>query len=127
MGKKSPRRRLVSALQELAEHMATGRHDEARVLIDRLRALASEAQSEIGRRINLVLDVHEQRLANPQSVRPVKTKNVAVEPAPNRKCQRCGTPFHAHDGDTKCGICRPADRVSVRTISAGLPGFGKRR
>lgn len=50
-------------------------------------------------------------------------------PLPKRSCARCGTQFKPNSGRQKlCSLCRPrgSESKSVRTVSGGLPGLGKR-
>lgn len=122
MAKKSPRRRLITGLQELELLVAAGRYAEARLALNQLRTLAPQADAETGRRINLVLDVHDRRLTEALQGNPA----VALRPKPQRRCRRCGLSFDAGPDDKTCGICRPTDVVSVRTLRGGLPGSGRR-
>jgi hypothetical protein len=60
--------------------------------------------------------------------KPGKTKrNTAL---PSKACVRCSAKFRPDNGRQQlCSICRPRSSrsKSVRTVSGGLPGLGKRR
>lgn len=47
----------------------------------------------------------------------------------NAKCRMCGQSFHRGATEKKwtCDICAPPRSNSVRTVSGGLPGLGRRR
>ena len=64
-----------------------------------------------------------------------RTKSTAKTRTPkptrphNSKCSLCGQGFHrlANEKKSACDICAPRPSSSVRTVSGGLPGLGKRR
>jgi asparagine synthetase B (glutamine-hydrolysing) len=62
-----------------------------------------------------------------------KSTGKARTPKPTRphnaKCRLCGQGFHrlASERKSVCDICAPPPSSSVRTVSGGLPGLGRRR
>jgi hypothetical protein len=47
---------------------------------------------------------------------------------PPKWCTKCGSEFRPTTGrQQRCSVCSPRPSSSVRTVSGGLPGLGKRR
>lgn len=127
MGKASVRKQVQAGTTQITQHIAAGNKAEALAVLTRLRSLVKNGDPKGAARIRAVLDVHAARIAKMS-----KAKRDAPEPtrasSPNATCSLCRSPFHRdNDKETACDICRPPTRRSVRTVSGGAPGLGKRR
>jgi len=71
--------------------------------------------------------VRRKSRQSPSAEKPTGAAQKA--PLPEKQCIRCGAQFKPSSGREKlCSLCRPGrNNTSVRTISGGLPGLGKRR
>lgn len=127
MGKNSVRKRVQAGIEQITQHIAAGNKAEALAVLARLRKLVKDGDPKGAARIRAVLDVHDARIAAMTQSERAKPEAVRV-PSPNATCSLCRSPFHRdNDKETACDICRPPTRRSVRTVSGGAPGLGKRR
>lgn len=127
MGKPSVRKRVQAGIEEITQHIAAGNKTEALAVLARLRSLVKNGDPKGAARIRAVLDVHEARIAAMNNGKRKKPEPTRVPP-PNATCALCRSPFHRDDAkDNACDICRLPTRRSVRTVSGGAPGLGKRR
>lgn len=136
MGRKGARKRFVEVNERLNAHVHRGERAQAQALLPDLVAIAANAKDPVAaKRMRDVIAFHEGRIAamSPQrstladypSLKPGKKK--PTRPL-NATCALCRSSFHRDDDRTTvCDVCRPPTRRSVRTVSGGLPGGGKRR
>jgi hypothetical protein len=137
MGRKGARKRFVEVNEQLNAHIHRGERDQAQALLRDLIAIVAKAKdSTAAKRMREVIEFHEERIARMTAPRASLVDFPALQgkrqKAPDRPlnatCTLCRSAFHrADDRTTRCDICRPPTRRSVRTVSGGLPGTGKRR
>jgi hypothetical protein len=137
MAKKGARRRFVEVNEQLNAHIRRGERDQAQALLRDLKAIVAKAKDPTAaKRMRDVIAFHEERIARmtAQSASLADfsalqgTRKEAPERPLNATCSLCRSAFHREDQSTTvCDVCRPPTRRSVRTVSGGLPGTGKRR
>lgn len=137
MARKGVRRRFVEVNEQLNAHIHRGERDQAQALLRDLIAIVAKAKDPTAaKRMRDVVAFHEERIARMTAQRASladfpalqSKRKKAPESPPNATCTLCRSDFHrADDRTTVCDICRPPTQRSVRTISGGLPGMGRRR
>lgn len=116
-------------LKSVPADMRPGMKDELRVQQRRV----AELRAAVGK---------QRKTKSKQSRAPATKKSVAGKkqrtksPLPSArpadqsttvKCSLCGEAFVSHERKrTACYVCRPTSSRSVKTVSGGLPGLGKR-
>ena len=135
--------RFATLLSSFDESLRDGDLDTAQVLLTSASAIVDRhVDPDARRRARDLVAANQQRLDTARG-RPDTAPRPApsirdLPPTPVKKgkgqrtvrCVDCGKPFRPPKDEPKrraCLVCRPPRSVSVRTVSGGLPGLGRRR
>lgn len=141
MRTKGPQERLDKQLPVVDGWLRKGKIWHAREMLPHLRACVSTLPDELQQEYDRAVQLREaalaarmevegappewQRIAPVAPVTPVVPQST---PSGRRfECRACKSTFRSERREALCDVCRPRERISVRTVRGGLPGLGPRR